>query len=244
MQVKDIHKLDKMSSALTKAVAPKDDQENFKEDQVFAKNHFLYLVVGRKRSGKSTLALNLLDTPERLGGFKKKFDKIYLISPTAQHDPKMTELVDELMPEGQFYGDFNDGIQRELMDKIKEGNAKYKGKKKQPHHLVIYDDVMTMLPSNRQKAQAFNTFITNQRHFKCSAMILAQRLNQLNPLVRSQADVVSYFRQDNPKEDKIFEETFGIPRKTIASCTKEPHSFLTVDFLHDTPQIYNKFDQL
>ncbi len=233
-----------MSSALTKAVEAKDDQENYKEDQVFAKNHFLYLVIGKKRSGKSTLALHLLDTPEKVGGFKKKFDKIYLISPTAQHDPKMSDLVDELQPEGQFYGDFNDTIQRQLMTQIAQENAKYKGKKKQPHHLVIYDDVMALLPCNRQKHQAFNLFMTNQRHFKCSAMILAQRLSGLNALVRSQADVVSYFRQDNPKEDKIFEETFGVPKSCILKCTKEPHSFLTVDFLHDVPKIYKKFDQI
>jgi adenosyl cobinamide kinase/adenosyl cobinamide phosphate guanylyltransferase len=74
---------------------------------VFAKDHFLYLVVGRKRSGKSTLALNLLDTPEKLGGFKKKFDKIWLVSPTAQNDPKMKDLVEELELDGQFYNEFN-----------------------------------------------------------------------------------------------------------------------------------------
>jgi len=233
-----------IENPLTEAIKAKDDQENYKKDQVFAKDHFLYLVIGRKRSGKSTLALNLLDTPEKLGGFKKKFDKIWLVSPTAANDPKMAELVDELEPDGQFYDSFNNEVQSELMDKIKQYNNKFKGKKKKPHHLVIYDDVLAFLPSNKKKGQFFNSFMTNQRHFKCSAMILAQRLNELNPLIRSQSDIVSYFRQDNPKEDKIFSETFGVPQELIHSCTNEPHCFITVNFLHTLPKFYKQFDEI
>ena len=75
-------------------------------------------------------------------------------------------------------------------------------------------------------------------------MILAQRLNELNPLIRSQTDIISYFRQDNPKEDKIFSETYGIPLQKIEECTKTPHSFITVNFLHNKPVIYNCFDQI
>lgn len=232
-----------IENPLTDAIKAKDDQANYKPDQVFAKDHFLYLVVGRKRSGKSTLALNLLDTPEKVGGFKKKFDKIWLVSPTAQNDPKMKELVEELDAEGQFYNEFNNGVQTELMDRIKQYNSKW-NKKRKPHHLVIYDDVMAFLPNNRKKGQAFNSFMTNQRHFKSSAMILAQRLNELNPLIRSQCDVISYFRQDNPKEDKIFSETFGVPVELIAATTMEPHSFITANFLHTTPRFYKRFDEI
>jgi hypothetical protein len=231
-----------MSSDLTKAIKAKDDQSNYKKDQVFAKDHFLYLVVGRKRSGKSTLALNLLDTPEKIGGFKKKFDKIWLVSPTAQNDPKMKELVDELEPEGQFYSTFSNEVQHELMEKIKDYNSKFSTKKKKPHHLVIYDDVLAFLPTNKKKGQHFNSFMTNQRHFKCSAMILAQRLNELNPLIRSQTDVISYFRQDNPKEDKIFCETYGVNPPLLHHCVSEPHSFITISFLHDKPHFYKQFD--
>jgi hypothetical protein len=229
---------------LTEAIKPKDDQSNYKPDQVFAKDHFLYLLVGRKRSGKSTLALNLLDTPEKIGGFKKKFDKIWLVSPTAQYDSKMHELVEELEPEGQYYDTFNNEVQHELMQKIKQFNTGWKNKKRKPHHLVIYDDVLAFLPSNKKKGQFFNSFMTNQRHFKCSCIIMSQRLNELNPLIRSQADIISYFRQDNPKEDKIFSETFGVDDKLIKTCTMEPHSFITANFLHDIPKFYKRFDEI
>lgn len=231
------------SNPLTNACKPKDDQSNYKENQVFAKDHFLYLIVGRKRSGKSTLALNLLDTAEKLGGLKKKFDKIWLVSPTAQSDPKFQELVEELSKEDQFFPEFNNQTQENIMQRIKLFNSHWT-KKRKPHHLVIYDDVMAFLPHNKKKGQAFNSFMTNQRHFKSSAMILAQRLNELNPLVRSQADIVSYFRQDNPKEDKIFSDTYGVPIELIAACTNEPHSFITANFLHCPPKFYKQFDEI
>jgi len=230
-------------NALSEACKPKDNQSNYKQEEVFAKDHFLYLIVGRKRSGKTTLALNLLDTPESKGGLKKKFDAIWLISPTAEADPKMSELVEELKTDGHFWTEFNNEVQLDLMNKIKMFNEVWE-KKRKPHHLVIYDDVMAFLPHNKKKGQAFNSFMTNQRHFKSSAIILAQRLNELNPLIRSQADLVSYFRQDNPKEDKIFSETFGVPPELIYACTNEPHSFLTANFLHTPPKFYRQFDEI
>lgn len=232
-----------MSHPLTEAVKAKDDQANYKPDEVFAKDHFLYLIVGRKRSGKSTLALNLLDTPQNKGGFKKKFDFIWLISPTAERDPKMQELVKELNQEGQFYNTFNNEIQHEIMEKIQAINDQWKKKKQKPNHLVIYDDVLALLPSNRKKGQYFNLFMTNQRHLRSSALILAQRLNELNTLIRSQTDIISYFRQDNPKEDKLFSEAYGIPLEILHEVVDEPHGFLTVSFLHDKPKLYKKFDE-
>lgn len=235
-----------MSSKLTKAIKAKDDQSNYKENQVFAKDHFLYLIVGRKRSGKTTLALNLLETPETVGGLKKKFNKIYLISPTAKNDDKLKPLVDELSETNQYYDTFDNEIQKDIMNQIKEYNDQWKSEKRKgkPHHLVIYDDCLAFLPHNKKKGQFFNSFMTNQRHFKCSCMILSQRLNELNPLIRSQCDIISYFRQDNPKEDKIFVETYGINPEQLKECVTEPHSFITANFLHDTPKIYKRFDEI
>lgn len=235
-----------MSSKLTKAIKAKDDQSNYKADQVFAKDHFLYLIVGRKRSGKTTLALNLLETPEAIGGLKKKFNRIWLISPTAKNDDKLKPLVEELSESDQYYDTFDNEIQKHIMDQVKQYNEEWKSEKKKgkPHHLIIYDDCLAFLPHNKKKGQFFNAFMTNQRHFKCSCMILSQRLNELNPLIRSQCDVISYFRQDNPKEDKIFSETYGIDPQQIQECVAEPHSFITANFLHTTPKIYKRFDEI
>jgi len=122
--------IDTKENPLSNAIKPKDDQACYKQNQVFAKDHFLYLVVGRKRSGKSTLAVNLLDTSAKMGGFKKKFDKIWLISPTAKNDEKLKELVDELEGDGQFFTEFNNDIQTDLMGRIKSFNEAWDKKTK------------------------------------------------------------------------------------------------------------------
>ena len=235
-----------MSSKLSNAIKPKDNQSNYKSNQVFAKDHFLYLIVGRKRSGKTTLALNLLETPEAIGGFKKKFNRIWLISPTAKHDEKLKPLVEELSESGQYFEHFDNDVQKTLMDAIINYNTEAKNakKKEKPHHLVIYDDCLAFLPHNKKKGQFFNSFMTNQRHLKSSCMILSQRLNELNPLIRSQCDIISYFRQDNPKEDKIFIDTYGIDGSKLKECVNEDHSFITASFLHSKPKIYKRFDEL
>ena len=43
----------------------------------------IYLIIGKKGMGKSSLLLNLLNTKVKDGGLKKYYDNIYFVSPTA-----------------------------------------------------------------------------------------------------------------------------------------------------------------
>ncbi len=231
------------TNTLTDKVKAIDNQLEIDENHIFGRKNFIYLLVGKKGSGKTSLLLNLFNTPEDDGGFKKRFDKIYLVSPTALNDPKMDELTEELQNTGSFYSEITNDVVQEILDSIDTIKGNWK-KKNKPEFAIIFDDCIHNLPSNRKRGQAFNKLMTTNRHFKTSVFILSQRLNELNPLVRSQADVISYFRADNKKEDEIFIDTYGASQELLDFCFSEPHSFITVSYLHGKPKVYCRFNEI
>jgi hypothetical protein len=218
------------------------DNQHEKEDGVFHKKYpMLYIIVGKRGSGKSSLLLNLLMNKE--AGLNKSYDKIYLISPSASRDSKFDELVEELSDDGSFYDDFNNEIMKEVVEKIDNFNDNWK-KKRKPLSLVIFDDCVSLLPTNKKKGQEFNKFVLNNRHKKCAIIILTQRLNEISSLVRSQADIISYYPSHNKKEDDIFTSTYGVEPEILKFCQDDDRCFITVSFLNSKPKIYKKFDEL
>ena len=228
-------------SELSSSLKTFDNQLELNDNLIFNRKHWHYLICGKRGSGKTTLLLNLLTTPKKEGGLLKEFDKIYLVSSTALKDSKLDELVEELQRGGTFYSDFSNDVMTEIMEDMEKTTSL---KKKTPHYLLILDDVISSLPKNTQKRQAYNKFLVSSRHYKSSMIVLTQRLNELSPLVRSQSDIVSYYRSDNKKEDKIFTETFNVPEPMLKWCVSQPHSFITVSFTSGTPKYFCKFDEI
>jgi hypothetical protein len=228
---------------LSERIKAQDNQLQIDPDKVFGRKNFIYLAVGKKGSGKTTLVLSLFDTPDKDGGFKKRFDRIYLVSPTARNDSKMDEIVEELDNQGTYYDDVDNEVVKDILDDLKIFNGSWK-KKTPPESCIWFDDCIHNLPSNRKRNQAFNKLMTTNRHFKTTVIITSQRLNELNPLIRSQADIISYFRSDNNKEDDIFIDTYGVSRDLLDMCNKEPNTFITVSYVQKRPKIYCKFDEI
>jgi len=166
-----------------------------------------------------------------------------MVSSTGRNDAKLDELISELDESGSYYDEFDNEIQKQIMEQIDAFNASWK-KKRKPHILVIYDDIIHTLPTNRKKGQAFNKFMTCNRHMNASIVILTQRLSELSPLVRSQADIICYFKSHNKKENEIFCETFGVPQDLLDYCCEDNHTFMTVSFMSKKPKYFKKFDEI
>jgi len=228
---------------LTDSIIPRDNQLQPNDNPIFNRRCFTMLISGSKGSGKTSLLLSLLSTPKKQGGLMKEFDRIYLVSPTARNDAKLDDLVEELEDGGTFYDEFSNDIQVEIMNDMDAFNNNRK-KKKKPHILVIYDDVISLLPNNRKKGQSFNKFMTCNRHMNASIIILTQRMSELSPLIRSQADLISYFKSNNKKENAIFIDTFGVNEDMLNFCCEDSHTFMTVSFMGKKPMYFKKFDEV
>ena len=229
-------------SKITKKLKKLDNQITDEEEIFPDRSGILYLVVGRKGSGKSTVVLNLLKTKRADGGYRGHFDTITMINPNGK-DEKYSKLVKELERTGNYYTEMNNNILQEIEDKVRSFNDTFEGDRK-PAHLLILDDCIHFLPKSNQKAQVFHGIITGARHLKLSIIITLQKLKGANTIVRSNTDIASFWRTDVLSEKKDIMEEFGIPENYLEACWKDKHGFCTVSFTSGKPKYYNKFDEI
>ena len=231
------------SSALTKALAPFDNQkcENTTPLPSMACN---YGIFGRKGCGKTSMMLNLITRSE--SPWYKFFNLIFLISPTASRDAKLKDLVDDLSKSGQFYNTLNDTVLEDIMDKIEVYKAKKsKKKRKELQYLIVYDDCIHMIKQSKMVCK----LATQNRHYKITNIYLLQKYNTyMPPLVRCNLDLVSIFHSDNRKEVDSFIEEIGyneeILRKLYEFSTAEQYSFLHINMYSLPVKFYKKFDEI
>jgi hypothetical protein len=229
-------------SKITKKLKKLDNQIS-DEDQIFPdRSGVLYLVVGRKGSGKSTVVLNLLNTKRKDGGYRGHFDNIYMVNPNGK-DEKYSKLVKELSRTGNYYTEMTNEVLKDIEDKVRSFNENFDEDRK-PANLLILDDCIHFLPKSNQKAQIFHGIITGARHLKLSIIITLQKLKGANTIVRSNTDIASFWRTDVASEKKDIMEEFGIPENYLDACWSEKNGFCTVAFTSGKPKYYNKFDEI
>ena len=190
------------------------------------------MIVGAKRSGKSTLILSLLSSTKL---YKNYFHNIYMISPSTS-DGKMTPLIRELESQGKFYKELNEANIDKILNEIKaEQDAlkmkEKKLKKKLPpiYNLLILDDVMADLPRSFKKNKITSLFM-NARHFSLSTMIVSQVYKGVPAQVRKQTDVIYTFPLVK-KEKEAMMEDWDIP-EAVFDCAfddESDHPFLTAN---------------
>jgi hypothetical protein len=231
-----------MSSKLTKLLTPLDKQKDDTDD-IFPKKPFNFGMVASKGQGKTTLLLNLLS--KKGSPLYKRYDMIFLISPTATKDDKMKELVEDIGD--QFYDDMSPEVLNEILERIQQ--YKEEKKKKSPEFLIIYDDCIHMLKQKNNNKKLSEIF-TQNRHHKLSNFILVQKWTGYLPtIIRSNLDCLAIWKTQNRKEEQsLIEEIGGHPEelKIIYDiATDEPYSFLYINqYVPNRTRYYKRFDKI
>lgn len=225
--------------SLTKLLEPIDKQVEKSCDPLPKKNNLIWLIVGAKSKGKSNLLLRSLMHDEF---YKNYYDNIYLVSPTADKDPKFDSLVKELRDDNHFYEEPTAENVEEIIENIKMFNDNFnmKKKKRQPRSLIIFDDCVSSFPRSTEKS-IINKLIISHRHLKTSIFITSQSFKKLNTIIRSNADMISFFQNDNRSELKGFQEEFSIKDEYL-DLLKMSNDFLHVSFCSGKKKIFMKFD--
>lgn len=235
-------------SALTKALSPFDSQVVF-DDKPLPLKPCNYGIFGRKGSGKSNLIKNLLERKE--SPWYKLFDLIFLISPTADKDDKMKEIVDDI-GEGQYFKELNNENLTEIISTIDaftdEFKAKKKNKGKKPAYLIIYDDIIHDLV-RKKDTRLICMLCTQNRHRHITNVYLLQKYNTYLPVVvRSNLDCISYYRTDNKGELEAFVKEQNQDEDALIQmykfATKEPFSFLHINMYSPKTRFYHRFDEI
>jgi len=220
-----------------KYLKTKDNQVKISDDPLPKEINFIYVMVGKRGSGKSNLLLNAL---EHKIFYKNYFDNIIFISPTARNDKKFSDLVEEVEEMNNFYDDLDEDFLTEIIDKIKAFNDNFK-KKRDPRNLLIFDDCIHMLPKSTQKSK-LHEIITTNRHLKTSLIITSQRFKNINTLIRSNLDMISFFKNDNIIEKKLFCDEYNIDKDILDAVCKNNHDFIHISFCSGVPLYYDKFN--
>ena len=168
---------------------------------------FAMLIMGKPRSGKTNLLLNLTTKAHR--NFNRKFDRVYLFSPsvhTIEDDPF------ELLPEDQKFEQATLENLNTMLTDIKDTGEKV---------LVILDDCISDI-RGKGKGQIENLLhriFFNRRHLagkggSLSIIATSQTYNKIDPKLRKTASHLVFFENKNKKElDTIFEEAILIPKR-------------------------------
>jgi hypothetical protein len=202
------------------------------------------MIVGAKRSGKSSLILSFLENAKLYRGY---FHNIYMISPSVS-DGKMIPLIRELEGQGKFYKELNEGNIQKILDEIKaEQNAikakEKKTKKKLPpiYNLLILDDVMADLPRSFKKNVITSLFM-NARHYSLSTMIVSQVYKGVPAQVRKQTDIIYTFPVVK-KEKEAMCEDWDVPPEIFDAAFEDEsdHPFLTINVVSKShPAFFRK----
>ena len=204
---------------------------------------FAMLIIGKPRSGKTNLLLNL--TTKAHKNFNRKFDRVYLWSPsvhTMEDDPF------ELLPEDQKFDSLTLDNLSGVLEEIKDSHDKT---------LFVLDDVIADM-RGKGKADLENLLhkvFFNRRHLagkggSVSIIATSQTYNKIDPKLRKTASQLIFFANKNKKEiDSIFEEMILIPRKEFFDVMRyiydKPFQFMYIDTtLPDDKMIFKNFNQL
>ena len=204
---------------------------------------FAMLIMGKPRSGKTNLLLNL--TTKAHKNFNRKFDRVFLISPsvhTIEDDPF------ELLPEDQKYEHATLENVQSILDTIKDSGEKV---------LLILDDCISDI---RGKGKSnieclLHRIFFNRRHLAgkggaLSIIATSQTYNKIDPKLRKTASHLVFFENKNKKElDSIFDEAILIPKKefydVLSYVFDKKYQFMYLDTtLPDYKMIHKNFNQL
>jgi len=217
------------------------DSQLVQSDDVLPMGSRIFAITGPKGSGKSSIVLSLLMSKK--SPFKRYFDNILLVSPTAKYDDKMKPLQEEVESEGKYWDTLNEQTAEEMIELLHELNA---GKKK-PQNLIILDDCTQSFPTGKKPSKITSLF-TNSRHLKASIWVITHKYTSMPPVFRNQLDGLFIFRTNSKVEIEGFKRDLNCDEaefeKNLKEATDEPHSFLFVNLVGGKCKMYKRFDEL
>ena len=235
-------------SDLSKIFKAHDKDDVSKEDPILKNTKgSIMLLIGKKRSGKSSLYLSLLSSPKLFGGY---FGNVFLISPSKEEKTKT--LREELDNEGKYYTELTEANIVSITNYIKAEKAKQKMmevklKKKLPtiYNCLILDDVVSDLPRSFKKNVITNLFL-NHRHLDLSIICISQAYKAIATTLRKQADILYIFPTNNLKELEAIQDDWAIPQEVFDECFEDEsdHPFLTVNLVGARPTFFRKMTKM
>lgn len=156
------------------------------------------MIIGRSGCGKTTLLIKLLK--EIRTEMKGKFE-IILISPTAANQKLYQE-------NEEIFDDYFTMLDDTVVQKIFDTNVRLSKRKKKSKELIcVFDDVGEDQYFLKRKSK-LTDLVISARHRQIHLIFLVQKVKQIAPIYRLNADEAYIFRPTSLPEKKIIMEDF------------------------------------
>lgn len=202
--------------------------------------------IGSKGSGKTSLFLSLLTN--KSSPYRKKFQNIILVSPSAPSDNKMKDLYEECEEEDHYYDHLSEKVAVDIKEKLMAINDanKAKGASKK-ECLIILDDVSGQLPTGKKPSEITSLF-TNSRHLgNASVWIISHKFTSIPTIIRNQLDCLFIWKTNSKSEVESFKKNLNIDEKLFEKilkvATSEPYSFLYLNMTGGKTRMFKRFDE-
>lgn len=162
------------------------------------KPHRIYLIVGKRGTGKSVLLMDLLSK------MKDNFDIGVLCTPTQSTQ----DLFKDVVPDTMIYSDFDPQILGKLIDLQKHRS---RNKKKMYNIFVVLDDCAYDKNLFGSKCVHMRDLFFNGRHYRITAFICLQYMLDIPPAMRTNVDFLFALREPIiANQNRLWSNYFGI----------------------------------
>lgn len=198
--------------------------------------NWFMLLCGKPGSGKTTLLLNLIC--KRGKNYNKKFDRIYLFSPsmgTLKTDPF------EDLPDEQKFQELDEEILETVISEITDSGEKV---------LMIMDDVVNDMKKSGKLQTQLCKLLMNRRHIcgsggSISVIITSQVYNKIPAPIRKTASHLFIYSTKNKRElETIFDELILIPKTDyydlLQYIFKKKNDFMYIDTNKDYNTMFHR----
>lgn len=199
------------------------------------KPHFT-IILGKKGSGKTQLALKLLLDPN---GYCGRYSKIWFFSPTFRAQFESVWCV--LDKKGiVVYEKVTAALLKRVID---EQEADDTGKQV----LCVFDDNGEHL--RHIDPEVVNTFVSNSRHYRISSVFLSQKMTQLPTIIRENADVyISFAALSYIGVQALWKEVALVEKKrfmeVFREATAKQYSFLCISSTGGQTSLYKNCSEV
>lgn len=194
------------------------------------------LFLGRAGSGKTSMIISLLNTPDL---FKGVYHTIYLFMGVNSRGSIKGSFFDNEIPPDQIFDEMNVDNLMTVYERVKQDAEEgYRS-------LIIADDVQKSLKENAVEKQLLH-MVNNRRHLKLSIWCANQNYMALPRGVRMGLTDLFIWKVSKIEMENIFNEQVELDKdkftRVLALLFKKPHSFL---YIHpETKQIFSNWDEL
>ena len=208
----------------------------------------LTLIIGLPASGKSSLIKTLLNGTPQDNLYNNVFNSVYYISPSQTMELNLPEEKIISLSEDEPLEDILSNI-IEVEKNDNENDAD------DPHRvLIILDDAINYINTNKRASNVFKKLVMNGRHIlgkhsSVATWIVSQKVKSVPLQIRSQANQVFFFDSTKAEKSVVVDEFTPLDKKegeeVLDFIYDKPHNFLFINlFIPKNKRLFKNFNQL